>query len=283
MLLPPQPPHSHEAMSLGQLHVILDTAFGDGARFAAARARGHAQLHYLVLAPHVPDATLINDAQLRQRWPLDLPGFHRIVLDDGRVTLDILAGELHALLPQIVARVNVFHLGASAPDPEQMSPTQYARTLARLALPGAVLHVQAPDEALVWALTAAGFACRIAQDDPGAGAIIGQYLPRTRSPLPDDVPAAAPALTRRAVVIGAGLAGSALCERLCTSGWQVTLIERHPQPAQEASGNLAGIFMPLLSKDDNIPTRLTRAAYLFALRTWQRLGGVGAAFTGASC
>jgi tRNA 5-methylaminomethyl-2-thiouridine biosynthesis bifunctional protein len=43
----------------------------------------------------------------------------------------------------------------------------------------------------------------------------------------------------------------------------------------EASGNRAGIFMPLLSKDDNIPTRLTRAAYLFALRHWERLGGIG--------
>jgi tRNA 5-methylaminomethyl-2-thiouridine biosynthesis bifunctional protein len=61
------------------------------------------------------------------------------------------------------------------------------------------------------------------------------------------------------------------------------LIERHPQAAMEASGNLAGIFMPLLSRDDNIPTRLTRAAYLYALRYWQGLGGIGRAFDGAQC
>lgn len=268
-------------MSLGQPHVILDTDFGDGARFATAQAQGYAQLHYLVLAPRVPDAALIDDAQLRQLWPLDLPGLHRIVLDDGRVTLDILAGALHALLPQIVARVDAFHLGVPAPDPAQMSPTQYARTLARLAQPGASLRATAPDETLVWALTAAGFVCRMAHDGSDADAISGHYLPRTRALTPHSAPVAEP--ERRAVVIGAGLAGSALCERLCAGGWQVTLIERHPQPAQEASGNLAGIFMPLLSKDDNIPTRLTRAAYLFALRTWQRLGGVGSAFVGANC
>jgi tRNA 5-methylaminomethyl-2-thiouridine biosynthesis bifunctional protein len=63
----------------------------------------------------------------------------------------------------------------------------------------------------------------------------------------------------------------------------VTLVERHAGPAREASGNLAGIFMPLLSKDDNIPTRLTRAAYLYALRYWERLGGVGKAIEGAQC
>jgi tRNA 5-methylaminomethyl-2-thiouridine biosynthesis bifunctional protein len=43
----------------------------------------------------------------------------------------------------------------------------------------------------------------------------------------------------------------------------------------EASGNRAGIFMPLVSRDDNIPTRLTRAAYLYALRHWEHLGGIG--------
>jgi tRNA 5-methylaminomethyl-2-thiouridine biosynthesis bifunctional protein len=56
-----------------------------------------------------------------------------------------------------------------------------------------------------------------------------------------------------------------------------------PGRRMEASGNLAGIFMPLLSKDDNIPTRLTRAAYLYALRHWERLGGIGRAIEGPAC
>ncbi len=88
---------------------------------------------------------------------------------------------------------------------------------------------------------------------------------------------------RKAIVVGAGLAGAAACERLCARGWQVTLIERHARPATEASGNHSGIFMPVLSKDDNIPSRLSRAAFLYALRYWDRLGGVGDAFAGAKC
>ena len=86
-------------------------------------------------------------------------------------------------------------------------------------------------------------------------------------------------MDRRAIVIGAGLAGAAACERLCARGWQVTLVERHAQAAMEASGNLAGIFMPLLSKDDNITSRLTRAAFLYALDTWERIGPI----TGERC
>jgi tRNA 5-methylaminomethyl-2-thiouridine biosynthesis bifunctional protein len=86
-----------------------------------------------------------------------------------------------------------------------------------------------------------------------------------------------------AIVIGAGLAGAAACERLAARGWQLTLLERHAQSAQEASGNLAGIFMPVLSKDDNRTSQLVRAAYLFAQHLWQNLGGVGRAFPGETC
>jgi tRNA 5-methylaminomethyl-2-thiouridine biosynthesis bifunctional protein len=241
---------------------VLDTAFGVE-RFMAERARG-GRLHYLAVAPQVP---AIDDPELRALWPLNVPGFHRILLDDGRVVLDLLVGALDAMLPQIDARVDDFHIHAAA-------PASLARALAQLAVQGAMLRAQAPDEAFVWALTAAGFVCKTIEGTQDVAAAYHSRRPQ---------PAVPPEPDRRAVVIGAGLAGSAAAHRLCANGWQVTLIERHAQPAQEASGNLAGIFMPLLSRDDNIPTRLSRAAYLFALREWRRLGGVGSAFDGASC
>lgn len=250
------------------MRVVLDTQFGSGERFAAARAQG-GRLHYIALAAALPPAAAVDDAQLRDAWPLNVPGFHRVILND-EVTLDLLVGAVDAVLPQIAARVNAFHL---SPD---VAPA-WARTLAKLAVQGATLHARAADEALVWALTAAGFVCRIADDAGAAPDIAAVYRSRKPQPAAQDVP------VRRAVIIGAGLAGSSAAQRLCARGWQVTLIERHAQPAQEASGNLAGIFMPLLSKDDNIPTRLSRAAYLFALREWRRMGGVGTAFLGADC
>jgi tRNA 5-methylaminomethyl-2-thiouridine biosynthesis bifunctional protein len=250
------------------MRVVLDTEFGSGERFAAARAQG-GRLHYIALAAALPPAAAVDDAQLRDAWPLNVPGFHRVILND-EVTLDLLVGAVDAVLPQIAARVNAFYLSA------EIAPT-WARTLAKLAVQGATLHARAADDALVWALTAAGFVCRIADDACAAPDIAAVYRSRKPQPAAQDVP------VRRAVIIGAGLAGSSAAQRLCARGWQVTLIERHAQPAQEASGNLAGIFMPLLSKDDNIPTRLSRAAYLFALREWRRMGGVGTAFLGADC
>ncbi|WP_307188240.1 FAD-dependent 5-carboxymethylaminomethyl-2-thiouridine(34) oxidoreductase MnmC [Duganella sacchari] len=250
------------------MRVVLDTELS-GERFAKACAQG-GRLHYIAVAPSLAPAADIDDPRLRAAWPLNLPGFHRVILGDD-VTLDLLVGALDAVLPQVTARVNEFHLGAA------VAPAM-ARTLAKLAVQGAVLHTRAASEAQVWALTAAGFVCRLAAgDDRAEPDVVAEY----RSYKPQ--PAALLAPVRRAIVIGAGVAGSSAAHRLCARGWQVTLIERHAQPAQEASGNLAGIFMPLLSKDDNIPTRLSRAAYLFALREWRRMGGAGKVFDGADC
>lgn len=71
---------------------------------------------------------------------------------------------------------------------------------------------------------------------------------------------------RRAVVIGAGIAGACVSERLAARGWQIDLVERHTRPAMEASGNPAGVILPRIAKDDAIGARLSRAAYLYGLR-----------------
>jgi tRNA 5-methylaminomethyl-2-thiouridine biosynthesis bifunctional protein len=74
---------------------------------------------------------------------------------------------------------------------------------------------------------------------------------------------------RKAAVIGAGLAGAAVCERLCARGWEIELYERHAEPAQEASGNHAGTFHPIVTPDDSLFARLTRAGFLASLSYWK--------------
>jgi tRNA 5-methylaminomethyl-2-thiouridine biosynthesis bifunctional protein len=77
--------------------------------------------------------------------------------------------------------------------------------------------------------------------------------------------------SRTATVVGAGLAGAAVCERLCARGWDVALYERHAGPAKEASGNHAGTFHPLVTPDDSVFARITRAGFLAALAGWPKL------------
>lgn len=276
---------------------ILETGFGLGLNFLAtwqawrADPRRCERLHYVAIEKHPfsaddlarlhmlwPELASLS-AALRDKWPMLVAGFHRIELDEGRVVLTLVFGDVADCLPQIDAAPDAFYLDGFAPskNPDMWSPQVLAR-LGRMAAMEATAATYTVSAAVRQALTQGGFVC---EKRPGFGRkrdmLAARYTPRWQ------VPVRPSPAERSAVVIGAGVAGSAACERLAARGWQVTLIERHEQPAQEASGNLAGIAMPLLSKDDNLSSRLVRAAFLHALRTWERLGGIGQAFAGEAC
>jgi tRNA 5-methylaminomethyl-2-thiouridine biosynthesis bifunctional protein len=238
-------------------YTVFDTAWGDGNGVQALLEDWRADPER---PPHLHLVVLTNAL---------LPGFHRVPQAEPGFTLDLLSAPLDAALAQLSGRIDSVHLHGRA-----ATGTAFARPLARLAAAGAQLEARDLGADQVAALEGQGFAFTPSSPGGPQHAVFASRKPRP--PLP-------PAPTRRAIVIGAGLAGSAACERLCARGWQVTLVERHARAAMEASGNRAGIFMPLLSKDDNIPTRLTRAAYLFALHYWERVGGIGGAIEGAAC
>ena len=232
--------------------VVLDSAWGGGERFRALVAAWRLdpqrprRLHYIAIADSA------------------LPGFRRVPQADDNVTLDLLHAPVDLALAQLDARADAIILHGLAG-----AGVSFVRPLAKLAAPGTVLFNEGADSQQQEALAKAGFVSHAA--GPAVFASRKPFAARTEP------------TERRAIVIGAGLAGSAACERLCARGWNVTLVERHAQAAMEASGNLAGIFMPLLSRDDNIPTRLTRAAFLFALDYWDKLGGIGRAIEGDAC
>ena len=77
------------------------------------------------------------------------------------------------------------------------------------------------------------------------------------------------------MVVGAGLAGTAIAWRLARHGWETTLIERHPHPAQEASGNRAAALSPMVSRDDSLSSRLSRACFFHLLREIHGLSRLG--------
>ncbi|MEO6921662.1 MAG: FAD-dependent 5-carboxymethylaminomethyl-2-thiouridine(34) oxidoreductase MnmC [Collimonas sp.] len=273
--------------------MLLDSDFGDGAYFLTTWQawRDHPQrpqqLHYLALMPDMTSLQALQPllekwpqwqalaAELCAVWPPAVPGFHRLFLQSGQLVLTLMVGDSTACLRQIVASIDAFHLHGQ-------SWLTWSRpllgTLGRMAAAQASLSICSLEiaglEARQAALEQAGF---IFDKDASRAIFSPRFTPRSQI---ENTPAV---IDRHAIVIGAGLAGSAACQRLARRGWRVTLIERHAEIAQEASGNIAGIFMPLLSRDDNPSSRLSRNAYLFARHVWQQLGGIGNAFTGATC
>lgn len=258
--------------------VEFDTDFDTGLRFLQRWNATTTGLHYLACVTRPMPLHSLHDgvasplaeqsAALRRGWPSVAPGslagFQRLSFAGGRVTLTLMTGQPEHCIAQCDARVNHFHVGSA------IDPSRLARWLRRLAAPDARLTLAT--DVSGDALLHAGFVFCGPRQMRYAGLRRGCEEPAS---VPSFSALPSPA---HAIVIGAGLAGAAVCERLAARGWRLTLLERHAAPAQEASGNLAGIMMPVLSRDENPTARLSRAAFLYAVQQGRRFG-----FGGAEC
>jgi tRNA 5-methylaminomethyl-2-thiouridine biosynthesis bifunctional protein len=223
-------------------------------------------------APHAELAPLAEE--LRSAWPLLVPGLHRLEFAGGRIVLTIALGDAAELVPQLRLAADAIFLDGFAPakNPDMWSP-ELLKAVARVAAPGATAATWSVAAGVRQALRAAGF---VAEKRRGfarkSEMLVARFVPRRALR-----PAPAALTERSAVVVGAGIAGAAACERLAARGWEVTLIERHAEPAREASGNHAGAFHPVLTPDDSHLARLTRAAFTFLLEHWRQFDAIGAA------
>lgn len=87
-------------------------------------------------------------------------------------------------------------------------------------------------------------------------------------------PESQPNHQKRAVIIGAGLAGCSVATALARRDWDVTLVERHPALSMEASGNPGGVVMPTLSRDNTPGSQFSQEAFAYALQHFQQLKAI---------
>jgi tRNA 5-methylaminomethyl-2-thiouridine biosynthesis bifunctional protein len=262
--------------------VVLETGFGAGLNFLATwRAwredpRRPRRLHFVSVEKHpfaANDLRLLHErypelraeaAALHAAWPPLVSGAHR--LDFDGVVLTLFFADVAILRDLSLAADAIYLDGFSPAKNPEMWTHAVMRSISRLAAPGATAATWSVAAPVRQALEATGFAV---QKRSGFGGkremLVGRYEKQGRTPI---------AAERRAAVIGAGMAGAAVCERLCARGWEVELHERHAEPAQEASGNHAGTFHPVVTADDSVFARLTRAAYLYSLQRWKTLAGL---------
>src|SRR5450631_592814 len=216
-------------------------------------------------------------AQLAARWPLPLPGLHRLEFEDGCVVLTLALGDALDVVPQLALGADAFFLDGFAPDrnPSMWEP-RLVKALARLARPGASAASYTCARPVLDALASSGFEVHL---PPGYGKkrqmLSARYAPRWKMRRVE--PPASHGGARDAIVIGAGLAGCASARALVRRGWSVRLLERGAGPAQAASALPAGLLHPLLSADDNLASRLSRAGYLYSLAQLQDIGAGGGA------
>ncbi len=217
--------------------------------------------------------------QLLEQYVAIHEGFQRLVFDGGRVTLTLLIGDALQMLPQLDGQIDAWFLDGFAPskNPEMWTPELFAE-LARLAAPGSTIGTFTSTGWVRRSLNAAGFKMKRV---PGIGhkweVLKGAFIG-----WPQDVPSpsaakpwfARPELAvkeRKALVIGAGLAGCATAASLAARGWQVSLLERHGDLAQEASGNPQGVLYLKLSAHGTALSQLILSGFGHTRRLLERL------------
>ena len=263
--------------------VILETGFGLGLNFLVTLQawrrdpRRCERLHFVSIEKHPFSLADLQQAhqsypqvreeaaELHARWPLLTPGVHR--LEFGNAVLTLFLADIKALRDLRLAADAIYLDGFSPARNGEMWSPAVLRAISRLAAPDATAATWSVAGAVRRALEETGFAV---EKRPGFGNKKEMLVARnTRQGKVRDAPT-----ERRAVVVGAGLAGAAVCERLCARGWEVELYERHAGPAQEASGNHAGTFHPVVTPDDSVFARLTRAGFLFSSSYWKGFSGI---------
>jgi len=272
---------------------IVETGFGLGLNFLATWRAWRAdpspceRLHYVSIEKHPFEREALKTlhlrypefsplaGQLRDAWPPLVAGLHRLHFEDERLTLTLAFGDAAELVPRLRVRADAIYLDGFAPrcNADMWSP-QLMRSLARLARPGTTVATYSSAAAVREGLEAAGFALeKCAGFGRKRDMLRGSFQPRWPSRRPQQP---APILAHRhAIVIGAGLAGAAVSERLARRGWQIDLIESRTPPAAAAPARTAGVFHPHLSRDDCILSRAARNGFLYAVSRWTALARAG--------
>ena len=215
--------------------------------------------------------------QLQQQWPLPIAGCHRILLAEGRITLDLWFGDINELIPQLDDTLNnqvdAWFLDGFAPskNPDMWTP-QLFNAMAKLARTGSTLAT----------FTCAGFVRR-GLIDAGFSMTKTKGFGRKREMLVGvmeraiETPSRTPWYARpssqakEVAIIGGGVASALLSLALLRRGWQVTLYCEDAAPALGASGNRQGALYPLLNTHSATLTNFFSAAFTFARRVYDSL------------
>lgn len=279
----------------GRQHfVVLETGFGLGNNFLATwRAwRDDPQrcdrLIYVAAELHPPSVDDLRRAHreavpglaelaqaLAAAWPPLLGGVHQLLLDGARMELQLLWSDVAQALRHWRGRADAFFLDGFSPscNPAMWSPP-LLKSLGRLAAPHATAATWSVARPLRDALTATGFDVT---RSPGFGRkrqmTTARFAPRPSMRFAPSLFAFAvrPGRHRRALVIGAGLAGAACAQALRRRGFAVEVLDRATEPAAGASGNPAGLFHGVVIADGSVHARLLRTAALMAARRYRPL------------
>lgn len=292
--------------------VIAETGFGTGLNFLALWQAFNQfkaenpnaklqRLHFIsfekyplskadLIAAHRcwPELTELS-GQLCEQWPPALPGNHRIILENGTITLDLWIGDVNTqvsiLNDNLNNKIDAWFLDGFAPSKNpQMWSEQLFAAMAKFARQGGTFATFTVAGFVKRGLQQAGFTIMktkgFGQKRQMLTGVLENNLTRPMAPWFARQPASH---TDDIAIIGGGIASLALARSLRKRGANVTIYCQDQRVAQNASGNRQGAVYPLLTGNDNALERFFVSGFPFATRFYQQLSAQGIEFNGQWC
>ncbi len=229
----------------------LDTAFGQGESFVNTLEAWRQDAD----PPRQLFLTAFNTAAPQHLVPSLvslctglLPGVHRFVFEQGRVHLTLCIGNA----PHVAKEIDITTHSMCVDHID----TWGVKTLARLCKVGTQLKWQQASPSCIAELKSAGF--QIDSSNQWASYQPPWPVKSAMRQRPQAMACLVTAPPQNAIVVGAGLAGSAVAYSLATRGWKVLVLDQGSALGAGASGLPAGIFATHVSPDNNVLSRITR-------------------------
>ncbi len=270
--------------------VVAETGFGSGLNLAVTlKAWRKCQqkpqhLHFISFELYPFTVEQLNFfyqqlpefATLGQRlcatWPSRRAGIHRIELYDD-VTLTLVFGDCLESIRVMDLKVDAWYLDGFDPkkNPGMWTMAMFEQ-MSRCSGPGTTVATFTAASAVRKCLVAAGFAVTKRQGFVRKREMIIAQYDDSSCILPHDKQPWAP-LNKAKIscdisIIGSGIAGLSLFHAFQKVGKRVTLISNTPVMSA-ASGNQAGLVMPMLTAQPSLESLLYWRAFDFALKQYQ--------------
>lgn len=268
---------------------VLDTRFGNGLDFLVTwRAwlddpQRPRMLHVVSLTTTPPSRDELRQAaapfpaliplaeELGHQWLGLLPGFHRLLLQDGQLALTLCIGDMQAMLREQQFVADSVYLDIDPTANDAMPWDRWGvKALARCCRRGTRIATAHASAELRDSLAQCGFDMHPRPDVEAAGSapqfLCGHFNPRwtlKHTRRPQNTPASAPG---SCAIIGAGIAGASVAAALARRGWQVKVLDALDTPAAGASSLPAGLLLPHVSGDDSPRSRLSRSGVRLMLQ-----------------
>ncbi|MGI2799423.1 bifunctional tRNA (5-methylaminomethyl-2-thiouridine)(34)-methyltransferase MnmD/FAD-dependent 5-carboxymethylaminomethyl-2-thiouridine(34) oxidoreductase MnmC, partial [Photobacterium damselae] len=280
--------------------VVAETGFGTGLNFLALWQQFKAfhaenpdvtvkELHFIsfekfpvtledLKKAHLSWPELSDLAQqLHAHYPPAVADCHRIILEDGLITLDLWFGDIQDCMPQVWTGdegiVDAWFLDGFAPSKNlAMWNLDVYKGMRNLARSGCTLATFTAAGFVRRELIEAGFEMKKAKGfghkrEMLTGTIGERTAPSNTKPW-YHISARAENDTAQALndiaIIGGGVASAATALSLVRRGQTVTLYCKDEKSAQGASGNKQGAVYPLLNGNHNALSRFFAPAFVFA-------------------